>query len=230
VSARLSFTHENSTGQFRHLNVSTYGLVIPVESRVKLSYNLTEPVFHNYIVMQGSYIPDSNGTGLYLYVIKNKTGINMDYHISVEGSNFKSNNFSLNFRTPYNIQYINVTNTMEKTVFNETGSRLANKTYLWNNSVYLGSISGIIKNVTVKLKNQTDYYMQDYSRLEIDGKNVSILSRRNYAFDNLSYSYNGGAKLGVDIYLGGSTYSFYTYFYVYFGILNVNYANMNGVE
>ena len=230
VSARLSFTHENSTGQFRHLNVSTYGLVIPVESKVKLSYNLTEPVFHNYIVMQGSYIPDSNGTGLYLYVIKNKTGINMDYHISVEGSNFKSNNFSLNFRTPYNIQYINVTNTMEKTVFNETGSRLANKTYLWNNSVYLGSISGIIKNVTVKLKNQTDYYMQDYSRLEIDGKNVSILSRRNYAFDNLSYSYNGGAKLGVDIYLGGSTYSFYTYFYVYIGVLNVNYANMNGEE
>ena len=230
VSANLKFNHNNKTGQFKKLNVSSYGLVIPIESKVKVSFYVAETTFQNNSLLQYTVPPGVNGKMLILNQINNLTGVKMDYHINVEGSNFTSKSFSLNFKTPYNVQYINVTNTRERAIFNETGSRFANKTYLWNNSVNLGSISGIIKNVTVELNNQEAYYMQKYSRLEIDGKNISILSIGGSEFNNLSYSYIGGQKLGIDIYLGGSIYSIYAYFYVYFGILNVNYANMNGVE
>ena len=230
VSTNLRFNHFNNTAQIKKLNVSSYGLVILIESKVKVSFYVTETSLQNSSLLYYTVYPGPNGKILRLYQIQNLTGVKMNYHISVEGSNFASNSFSLNFKTPYNVQYINVTSTKERTVFNETGSRLANKTYLWNNSVNLGGISGIIKNVTVELKNGTYYNMEKYSRLEIDGKNVSILSSRSPDFNNLSYSFIGGQKLGMDIYLGGSTYSFYTYFYVYFGILNVNYPNMNRVE
>ncbi|MCL5889286.1 MAG: hypothetical protein M1597_04935, partial [Candidatus Thermoplasmatota archaeon] len=206
------------------------GLVLPIRSLANLSFNLTLSSSPTTVLMNGAYTPNKSGTSIDLYLFKNLTGVSMDYRIRVEGNNFTGSSFNLNYKSQFNIQYINVSNTNAKSIFNETGSTLPNHTSLWNNSVYFGKVSGIIQNVTVKLKNNSAYTMLNGTRLEINNQLVSELKYNSSSFNNLKYSYLGGAHLKVDIYLGGVPYSIYTYFYVYFGILNVNYANMNGVE
>ncbi len=230
VRKQLDFIHNNKTVQNMNFNISAYGLVLPIRSLANLSFNLTLSSSPTTVLMNGAYTPNKSGTSIDLYLFKNLTGVSMDYRIRVEGNNFTGSSFNLNYKSQFNIQYINVSNTNAKSIFNETGSTLPNHTSLWNNSVYFGKVSGIIQNVTVKLKNNSAYTMLNGTRLEINNQLVSELKYNSSSFNNLKYSYLGGAHLKVDIYLGGVPYSIYTYFYVYFGILNVNYANMNGVE
>ncbi|MHB1440470.1 MAG: hypothetical protein ACYCSO_04640 [Cuniculiplasma sp.] len=235
VTGNLRFTKNNITNTRENLNVSEYGFVIPIKSKVSLTYTLK--ILANgkqNTIFQGNYNYVTASSGIVLDLFPENVNGNslggMYYEINVDKSYFNSPTFSITKNKPYDIQYINVSSKQITATFDETGSSSANGTYLWNNSVELGSQSGIIKNITVKTNNGQIYNLTKYSTLVIDNKNIETLSANGKEFNYLNYSFTSGGHLNMRIYLGGKILTTYTFFNVYFGILNVNYTNQNGVE